>query len=332
MKSHRGKRSKIFTAVVATALVLTAAGCSRPATADKTTTSSSGASTAEIRIGVGIDASYAPFYLADKQGLFTAAGLKVKLVQFGGGGLAVEALNAGQLQVVGASDTTTVSQLQANPNLRALFSYQTSGKYIKVVLRNGVSSPKEIKNFGIVPGLSQLLAVNYLQSQSIDTAGVKMVTATPTDMPTLMKRGDIDAFVLWEPWPTQAVTQAVGKVITTTGEYGWNYAQWFVTSKTWLTGNEATAAKIATVLESATQKVESDPAAAATATKESVKLPEAQTLTAVDEIDFAVKDLTPADITADDRVADFFVQSGTLKSKPDLSTVMLTGWLSANKA
>ncbi|MDQ0282148.1 ABC transporter substrate-binding protein [Rhodococcoides fascians] len=301
---------------------LFAGACTRPATESAAATSSTGS----IRIAVGIDASYAPFFVADEQGLFEKAGLDVELVQFGRGGEAVDALSTGQVQMAGSSDTTTIAQLQQNPALRAMYSYESSGKYIKVVLRNGVDGPQSIRKLGIVAGLSQISTVKYLEANGVSPDSVEMISATPTDMPALLSRGDIDGYVMWEPWPSAAIDQGTGKVVATTGDFDWFYHHWAITTQSWLDGNEDTARAVRDVLSEATAEVEADPQAAAAATKTAVNVDEAQTVQSIDEIDYAVEDLTPTSVAAAQSVVDFYTEIGAMNNQPDLNTALLVGW------
>lgn len=308
-------------AAAAVLITLTAGACSRPATQN-----AADAAGGPIRIAVGIDASYAPFFVADSEGLFTEAGLDVELVQFGRGGEAVDALATGQVQIAGSSDTTTIAQLRQNPSLRAMYSYEASGDYLKVVLRNGVNTAAQVKKMGIVPGLSQISTDKYLQAQGIRPDSVEMVTATPTDMPALLGRGDIDGYVLWEPWPAAALSQGTGRVVARTGDYDWFYHHWAITTQPWLAEHEDTARTVAEVLDEATRRVEADPAAAAAATLAAVNVAEDQTLTAVQEIDFAVENLTADDIASAQSIVDFYRGLGVLTERPDLESALLTDW------
>ncbi|MEV5832740.1 ABC transporter substrate-binding protein [Nocardia sp. NPDC052112] len=312
------------TAIASAAVFLTVAvgACSRPATQSTADSAGSG----PVRIAVGIDASYAPFFVADQKGLFADAGLNVQLVQFGRGGEAVDALSTGQVQIAGSSDTTTIAQLRQNPALRAMYSYEASGNYIKVVLRNGVDSAAGVKKMGIVPGLSQISTDKYLEAQGVRPESVKMITATPTDMPALLSRGDIDGYVLWEPWPATALSQGTGHVVARTGDYNWLYHHWAITTQPWLAAHEDTARKVAQVLDKATQLVESDPKAAAAATKSAVNVAEDQTVTAIEEIDFGVENLTAKDIESAQSVVDFYKKLGALTEQPDLQSAMLADW------
>ena len=247
-------------------------------------------------------------------------------MQFGRGGEAVDALSTGQVQIAGSSDTTTISQLRQNPSLRAMYSYEASGDYIKVVLRNGINAPAAGQKFGIVPGLSQISTEKYLEAHGVRPDSVKMITATPTDMPALLARGDIDGYVLWEPWPAAAVSQGTGHVVAKTGDYNWLYHHWAITTQPWLSAHDDTARKVAQVLDKATQLVESDPRAAAADTKSAVNVAEDQTITAVKEIDFGIQNLTAQDIASAQSVVDFYKKIGALTDQPDLQSAMLTDW------
>lgn len=317
-RSRFGKVTLVSAAVVLTAAV---GACSRPATQ-----STAEAGSGPLRIAVGIDASYAPFFVADQEGMFADAGLDVQLVQFGRGGEAVDALSTGQVQVAGSSDTTTIAQLRQNPSLRAMYSYEVSGDYIKVVLRNGLDSAAGVAKMGIVPGLSQISTDKYLEANGVSPDSVEMISATPTDMPALLSRGDIDGYVLWEPWPATALSQGSGHVVAVTGDYDWLYHHWAITTAPWLAENEDTARAIAKVLAEASERVESDPQIAATATKAAVNVAEDQTRTAIDEIDFGVESLTDKDVESAQSIVDFYKKIGVLSEQPDLTSAMLLDW------
>lgn len=309
-------------AILCTVAAIAVAACS----AGSTDSSGPSAAGPPVRVAVGIDASYAPFFLAASQGLFAAKGVNVEIVQFGTGGEAVNTLATGQVQLAGSSDVTTVAQLKQNPGLRALLAYEESGKYLKVVV-GPHADPARLATMGVVPGLSELAATRYLQSRGIDPATVRFVTAGPPEMPALMQKGDIDGYILWEPWPTKGVA-AGGRVVGTTGDFGLTYVHWLIGTNDWIQANTQTVAKIAAALDEAAQKTESDPHAAAVATAQAAKIPEDQTVSAVAEIDFKVRDLTDQDLASADRIAQFFVDTHKLDAKPDLSAALLRGWYS----
>ncbi|XVQ09802.1 ABC transporter substrate-binding protein [Spirillospora sp. CA-255316] len=310
-------------------LSLIIALCTLSACSGATTDSGGAAATGpKIRIAVGIDAAYAPFFVADSKGLWSKHGLNVELVQFGRGGEAVDAIAGGQVQMAGSSDSTTIAQLQQNPALRALLVYEESGRYLKVVTGSKITDPSRIRTMAVVPGLSELAATRFLESRKIDVKSVKFVTADPPEIPALLQKGEVDAYVLWEPWPAKGVGLG-GKVLQTTGDYGLSYQHWLITGQRWLSGNEAAAVKVAKVLDEATALVESDPSAAAEATRKAAKVPADQTMTAVREIDFKVRDITAADLKGYADTAAFYVNTGKVKARPDVNAAVQQGWVTA---
>ncbi|MGW6274642.1 ABC transporter substrate-binding protein [Streptomyces sp. NPDC055060] len=314
----------VFLAAVLTAVTACGAG-----TTDAGSGSGGGAGDPHIRIAVGIDAGYAPFFVADAQGLWAKHGLDVDLVQFAKGGEGVDALNAGQVQMAGNSDATTIGLLGQNPDLRSLLVYEDSGKYLKVVLRPGVKSPAKIRKMAVVPGLSELAATRFLESKDIKPDAVEFITADPAEIPALTKKGDVDAYVLWEPWPGKG--EELGqRVLETTGDYGFSYQHWLLSTAPWLKDNKSVAVKVAAALAEATKKTESDPQGAAKATKKAAKIPTDQTLNAAKEIDFAVRDFTAKDLKGYDSTAQFYLDTGKVKARPDVSRTVQRGWLSDN--
>lgn len=325
----RSTSRRPFAGPAALALALLSLTACSAATTDSAAGSGKNAAGPTIRIGVGIDASYAPFFLADAKGLWAKHGVNVELVQFGQGSEGVNNLVAGQVQMSGNSDTTTISMLPQDPDLGSLMVYEQSGKYLKVVLGPKVTSPAKIRKMAVSPGLSELAATRFLESKGIDPKSVDFVTADPPEIPALMKKGDVDAYVLWEPWPTKGVAQG-GRILENTGAYGVTYSQWLLTSAAWLKANPDTATKVAQTLEEAARLTESDPNAAAQATEKAVKVPAAQTLTAIKEIDFATRDFTDADLKGYADTAQFFVDTGKVKAEPDVTKAVQRGWFTKN--
>ncbi|MFJ7945054.1 ABC transporter substrate-binding protein [Streptomyces sp. NPDC096354] len=312
--------------LTAALLTLTACGAG---TTDSGSGSPGRAAGPQVRIAVGVDASFAPFYLADAQGLWAEHGVDVELVQFAKGGEGVDALTAGQVQMAGNSDATTIGVLAQSPSLRSLLVYEDSGQYLKVVLGPDVKSPSRIRKMAVVPGLSELAATRFLESKGIDPDSVDFVTADPAEIPALTKKGDVDAYVLWEPWPAKG-EELGAKVLETTGDYDLAYQHWLLSTSPWLKDNAGTAAKVAEALAEAAEKTESDPDAAARATEDAAKIPPAQTVNAVKDIDFGVRDFTAEDLKGYEDTARFYVGTGKLKSKPNVTRTALRGWLPDN--
>jgi NitT/TauT family transport system substrate-binding protein len=179
-------------------------------------------SSGPITLSVGVDTVYAPMFLADAEGLFEKQGVDVRLRQFAQGGEGVDAMIAGAVDLAGSGDSTVLGKTRGNIRSLGVF-VEDVGNYVKLVTREEIDDPKQIKKMGIVPGsISEFGAARLLEAEGIDEADVELVKAGPPELPALLQRGDIDGFVIWEPWPTNA-TKMGGKVLQPSRAFGFSY-------------------------------------------------------------------------------------------------------------
>lgn len=115
--------------------------CTRPATQQA---GESGA----IRISVGVDPSYAPFFLAEQEGMFEAAGLDGRIVQTEGGAASAQNVVAGTSEMSGDADTRVGGVRTAERPARGC--RPDSGSRAGTPGRHGTPSGTE---FGDVTGL-----------------------------------------------------------------------------------------------------------------------------------------------------------------------------------
>ncbi|MGD6756142.1 ABC transporter substrate-binding protein [Streptomyces sp. BH105] len=309
-------------ALISLLVLLLATACGAGST-DSAGTSGGGSPT--VRIALGVDASYAPLYLAARRGMFEKAGLDVKLVKVEGGPAAAQAVTAGTAQMSANADSTALPQMVSNPDLRALGVFQSSGRLLKVVLRKGITSPRQIKSMGSIQGIGLYATHEYLQHHGIDANSVKIQQSSPQEIPSMLQRGDIDGYILFDPWVTKGV-EAGGHIAGATGDFGVTYRQWLLADQKWLKGNQKLAGKVFKVVAEADRLVTKDPHAGALAAHEQAQLPVAATEKAIGEISFRSRALTSADVTSSRRIADFLLAQKLIKSAPEYDTVLLRGW------
>ncbi|HEX6360633.1 ABC transporter substrate-binding protein [Actinophytocola sp.] len=274
-----------------------------------------------VRIATGVDPSFTPVYVAAEKGFFDKHGVTVEYITTEGGPTMTQAVIAGEAQMATQSDATTVTLMASNAGLRALSVFEQSSTYIKVVYGKDVKTPKKV---GVVPGLMALATDRYLKSKNID--GVEKVTATPPDIPTLLERGDIDAAVIYEPWASRAAEQSGGSIVGDIGDFGLSYAQWLVADEKWLSQNEKAAAGVVAAIEEAGAYATKNPDEAAQITEKAIKIPKDQALDITSELEFVTRDFTDADLDQAKAAATFFVDSGAIKSAPDVGKQVLKGW------
>lgn len=278
-----------------------------------------------VRIALGVDASYAPLYLAKEQGLFQKAGVNVDLLQVEGGPAAAEAVVAGTAQMSANADSSALPLMANNKDLRALGVFQSSDRYLKVVMREGIDSPRQIKTMASIQGIGLYATHAYLRHAGIDPASITIHKSSPPEIPGMLQRGSIDAYILYEPW-AQKGADSGGHVTGRIGDFGVSYVQWLLAKQDWLSRNNDVAGKIFKVVAQADDMVTKDPDAAARATQKQVKLPPEQTKKVLPEIKFAARGFTGADYASGKKVLDFLVRQKLIKSRPDLNTVLVRGW------
>ncbi|GGM24377.1 hypothetical protein GCM10010129_81030 [Streptomyces fumigatiscleroticus] len=318
---HRAGRRPVAALLTLLALLLaTACGAGTTDSAG-----SGGGKSPTVRIALGVDASYAPLYLAAERGMFKKAGLDVQLMKVEGGPAAAQAVTAGTAQMSANADSTALPQMVSNPRLRALGVFQSSGRYLKVVLRKGITSPRQIKTIGSIQGIGLYATHEYLRYHGIDPDSVKIQQSSPQEIPTMLQRGDIDGYILFDPWATKGV-EAGGHIAGSIGDFGVTYKQWLLADDKWLKENEELAGKVFKVVAEADRLVPKDPHAAALAAHRQAQLPVAQTEKGVGEISFMSRALTSADVTSSRKIVDFLIAQKLIKSAPDYDTVLLRGW------
>lgn len=319
MIEHFRRRAVAVTVAV---LAVATAACTRPAT------QSVGNGGDLVRISVGVDASYAPFFLADSEGMFDAAGLNVQIIQTEGGAAGAQNVVAGTSELSGNADSTAVTVMAGNPGLRALGVYEDSDRYFQVVLRKGVT-PASIKKMGVFPGIGLYFTDRYLRSLGLDPASIALVTTSPPEQPALLARGDIDGFISFDPWVSRAVASD-GHVAGTTGDFGAKYSQWLLASQSWLATHEELAGRVFRVIAQAADVIAADPDRAAEAVAGAIRMDAAEARGQVTQIDFKGRDFTSGDIEQARQLADFFRSQGKLGGPITPEEVMLSGWFGRN--
>jgi len=306
--------------------VVMVAGCA--SSADGANNGTSGSNN-QVVIGVAADATYGEFFVADAQGLFKEAGLNVKIRKFAAGGDAVQAIAGKEVQLAGASPTTLLTVAAENPALRAPFVYMESQSFIKVVARPNIKTAADIKTIGVVPGLSTFLGHAYLKSEGIDSTNVKFVSSDPATLPSLAQKGDVDAFVLWEPWPSRGAALGL-TVLKDSGSFDQPIMQALAGNQDWIDQNAAEVAKIGKVLQQASDFIKSDPEKASTAIAKATGGDHDQSLKDMALVNYGVRAYKESDYSALAQQSDFFVKAGTLKKAPELKAIFLQSWYSEN--
>jgi ABC-type nitrate/sulfonate/bicarbonate transport system substrate-binding protein len=283
-----------------------------------------GASGEPITISVGVDAVYAPMFVARDEGLFEEEGLTVELRQFAQGGEGVDAMLAGEIDTAEPAVSISPFVARGRGGVRALAPYaEEGGSYVKLVVANDIDDPAQIRRMGIIPGqISEYGAQKLFEAERIDPESVELVkVAGPPEMPALLKSGEIDAFVLNEPWPTRAREMDAGKVLRVAKDFALTYTLVVAARPEWIDQDRDRSKALMRAMAAGARLVEKDPELAGESTEKAAKVALEQTVQAVKEVDFGVRDFTDHDITRLNDVADFLLDRNLIDSRPPIREV-----------
>lgn len=279
-----------------------------------------------LPIAVGIDPTFVAFFVAKQEKLFEKHGLDVQLVTFGPGGAMIDGMMAGQAVMTASTETSHIVRM-AHADIRALGLVGESGDNLKLVANAATDKPEKIRKLGVVPGgVFEYLSSVTLKTYGLDPASVEMVKSGPPELPALLARGDIDAFWLFEPFPTMVVQQQGGRVLARSKDVGYTYGFWVSAMGDWLKDNGPTAHKVMSALADACAITTTNPELAAEAVQAQVKIPTAQTIDFLKEVRCNVRDFTDGDLASYDAIADFLSEAKITATRVDVRSKVETGF------
>ncbi|OJX08381.1 MAG: hypothetical protein BGO72_03195 [Burkholderiales bacterium 70-64] len=285
---------------------------------------------APIRLGVGVDPAFSPIYYAVQQKLFDKAGVKVEMLQLAQAADAADGVIAGQNPMAGGSETTMITRA-GRGDVRAIAVYGQSGTFIKLVVREGITEPRQLRRIGVVPGsASQFVSGKLLAKYGMDEKAITWVRGAPPEFPALLARGDVDGYFLWEPWPTRGV-QAGGKVLMTSADVGYSYNMLLAASGPWLEKNREQARRVVQALQQACSEIRADPEKAAVATQQATKIPIAQARDLLKDVECVVRDFTPQDLATYNEIADFLQAQKATAQRVDIGKMIQPGFAGGAK-
>jgi len=143
--------------------------------------------------------------IAHEKGFFKQAGVDVKVSRFTSGKLALDAVLGGAADIATVAETPIMFAGIAGQDFRVIATTFLSGNACKVVVRSdhGIAKPSDLKGkkIGTFAGTNaEFFTKRFLESNNLKVSDVTIVNLTPTDMVIALTKGDIDAYMVWEPF------------------------------------------------------------------------------------------------------------------------------------
>jgi len=165
------------------------------------------------------DIHHLPCWVALEKGFFEKEGVKVKMAGiFKAGPELMSAFAAGALDMgyVGVAPATTAA---ANKIARVVVLAQVNSEGSAIVVKKDgkVQNISElVGRSAAVPGhatVQDCLFRRALLKFKIQSDQVKIMVLKPPEMIGALRTDQIDAFIAWEPYPAEAVTMGVGRIL-----------------------------------------------------------------------------------------------------------------------
>jgi NitT/TauT family transport system substrate-binding protein len=206
---------RAMTALVGLSLTMLVASCNLPS---GSAAGNAAAGTA-VTVGVVPGIDNATLALAQHDGLFTSAGIKVKIVDYKSVGQELSALSTNAVNIAGGDyadlffaqatspspiyrivadgydATPGVLELMTLPNSRIKSPIQLAGQQIGVPDTGQVRAPRDAPN-----SLAVAAATSVLQSFGVNLSAVRWDYMSPMDEIRALQRGQVHAILLAEPY------------------------------------------------------------------------------------------------------------------------------------
>lgn len=170
--------------------------------------------------------------VAHERGFFEREGLAVEITSFSTGTAASEAFQAGRGNTIASGDAPALRLWNRSiaVGVCPICSY---GHISVVVARKPIATAADMrgKKVGVLLGsTSDYFARRYFASAGVDLKDIDLINLQAAEMVTGIVRGDIDAFVGFEPFGSRAAQASSDVYIVTTGEK--YFTEWLMTSAT----------------------------------------------------------------------------------------------------
>lgn len=177
---------------------------------------SSGASRAEpLRISVSLTPLSLPFYVANSQGFFAAEGVTLRINDVIGGHRTMQQLLEGSADLATSSEAVVMFNSFQSTDFAIIASFVTSDDDVKIITRadTGISELRHLtgKLVGTVTGAaSQYYLETVLLMNGVDPKSVRLRNLQPEAMAEALKKKEVDAIAIWEPFPFKALKTVPG--------------------------------------------------------------------------------------------------------------------------
>jgi hypothetical protein len=205
-------------------------------------------------IATGVDPSFSPYYVGKEGGFFEKHGLDVTINTGPSGSAMVAFLIGDQVNSAFGSEQAGVSAHTRDPKVVAIAEGTALLRWLSVVGRN-IESMEQLKGkkVGVARGTGgEVFWLAVIEKLKLNPADYTIVNVEAPEMVAALERGNIDAFAVWEPWPTRALRAIPNTKILLNNETVLIVRNFIYANKGWAEANpDATRRFLLALIESA---------------------------------------------------------------------------------
>jgi ABC-type nitrate/sulfonate/bicarbonate transport system substrate-binding protein len=213
-----------------------------------------------ITIATGVDPSFSPYYVAKEGGFFERNGLDVTVNTGPSGSAMIAFLIGNQINSAYGAEQAGVSAHVRDANVVAVAEGTALLRWISVLGR-GIRTMDELKGkrVGVARGTgSETFWLSVVAKLNLNPADYTIVNVEAPEMVAALERGNIDAFAVWEPWPTRAQRAIPNTHILINNEAIQIVRNYVYMNKAWAEQNRPTTERLMRSLIQAQEFIESN--------------------------------------------------------------------------
>lgn len=214
----------------------------------------------KMTIAAGVDPVFSAYYVAQQEGLFKKHGLDVRINTGPSGSAMVAFLVNGQIESAFGSEIAGVANHNLDPNVVVVAQATRLVRWIAVVGRN-VDTLDQLKGkkVGIARGSGgEVFWLAMIDKLKLNPADYTVVNVEAPEMVAALERGNIDAYVVWEPWVTRGLAAIKNTKVLRTQEGILEQGVYVYMNRGWIQKNPAPAEAFIRALADATDLINRD--------------------------------------------------------------------------
>jgi ABC-type nitrate/sulfonate/bicarbonate transport system substrate-binding protein len=214
----------------------------------------------KMTIATGVDPVFSAYYVAQQEGLFKKHELDVRINTGPSGSAMVAFLVNGQIESAFGSEIAGVANHNLDPNVVVVAQATRLVRWIAVVGRN-VDTLDQLKGkkVGIARGSGgEVFWLAMIDKLKLNPADYTVVNVEAPEMMAALERGNIDAYVVWEPWVTRGLAAIKNTKVLRTQEGILEQGVYVYMNRGWIQKNPAPAEAFIRALADATDLINRD--------------------------------------------------------------------------